>query len=73
MICKTLTLEIYRSSVYWSVTDNKYCAPAVDVKQNARPAKHDDPIDARPPAKGKEMSAPIASDDGRRCSNEYER
>ena len=36
--------------------------PAVDVQQNARPARADEPIVPNTPAKGKEMRAPILVD-----------
>ena len=35
------------------------CLPAVDVKQNARPATHEDAMVVRPPANGRDTRAPI--------------
>ena len=43
-------------------------SPAVDVKQNATPARHDDAIEPNTPANGSEMRAPmvVAVQGGRR-------
>ena len=35
--------------------------PAVEVKQKASPARHDDPTEASPPASGRDSNAPIVS------------
>jgi hypothetical protein len=42
---------------------NTFSLPAVDVKQKARPAKHDVAIVPRPPASGKLSRRPILSGD----------
>lgn len=43
-----------------------YNLPAVDVKQNARPAKHDVPIDPKTPASGRLRRRPMLGD-GKEC------
>ena len=42
--------------------------PAVDVKQKARPARHDEPIVVSPPANGIDRSAPIVYLEFPECS-----
>ncbi len=39
-------------------------SPAVDVKQKARPAMHDEPIVPKTPARGSENRMPIANGSG---------
>lgn len=58
MLKECHVVSAFRNMV-WRACHN--CSPAVDVKQKANPARHEDPTEASPPNIGKDINAPIVT------------